>query len=199
MSPEDTVSRLDALAERGAITGYTIEPAPDYLGGSKQVLTYSVYGDQRTGRRNLGRLVRDLGRLGASMVVHSRLGTVASSTGLRRTRELVVVATLPGRGRLRAALELVCELHAADGSRPRLGSWEVPDVRVCGEGGGGGRTVPAFAHTATLGNSTAVVLTLRPEPPLADMTSHPLRVLACWAPYLSESRSGNSRWSASNA
>ena len=175
---------LDALAAGGRITGYTLEPVPAYLSRGDHLLTYSVYGDDRTGRRNLGRLVRDLSRLDASITSHSRTGTVTAGADVRRTRELAVVAGMPGRLSLEAALDLVCELHAAGGSRPRAGSWQLPDVRICGSGNLRHRTVAAFAHELPVGEEAAVVITLDNRPPLAGMRSHPVRVLNCWAPYL---------------
>ena len=184
MSPEFGLTRLDALASCGAITGYTVEPDPAYLSLGQHILTYSVYGDDRAGRRNIARLVRDLAGLGARMDSHLRIGTVSTSAGLQRTRELGLVARLPDDRRLDLALDLVCELHAAGGSRPRAGSWLLPDVRVCGSSAIGSRTVPAFAHEAPVGSASAVVITLDGVAPLPGMRTHPVRVLDCWAPYL---------------
>ncbi len=178
------LDRLDRLAAAGSITGYTVEPAPEYLSQGIPSCTYSVYRDDHLGRRNLARLVSDLIRLGAEIQSHHRTGTVASAGRLRRTREVSVVARLPGGRRLGVALDLICERHSAAGARPRAGSWQIPDVRVCGARADEPGTVAAFAHTRPVAGGCAVVLTLGPQPPLQGMASHPVRLLACWASYL---------------
>ena len=66
---------LDRLTLDRVITGYTVEPDPQYLSAPQPVLSYSVYDFECQGRSNLFRFSSDMGALDASLTFHHTIGS----------------------------------------------------------------------------------------------------------------------------
>jgi len=178
---------LERLVMAGRITGYTVEPDLRYLRGAAPVVTYSMFEHDEASRRNLALAAGELAAMGATVDLVRRAGTWRWNGLVRRSRELTAVCWFRHPGAVERALEALRGRYVAGRPSAVEGSWLVPDVRVSGAEPSG--TIPASAHVMPVGQGeAAVVIGLSPEPPLAGMASHPLRVLPCWADHLSRVR-----------
>ena len=175
-------AQLDDLVSSGRITGYTMEEDPGYLRAQVPTLTYRMYMDGPTSHLNLGAFAAAMGELAMAMKLSRVHGTVAHGGALVRSRQLCLTAEFAGEREIGAAMGVVhARFVAAPTAAP--GSWRFPDVRVTGALPAA--TAAAFAHHWGSGRTTAVALTLDPQPPMKGATPDPVQVLPSWVDYLS--------------
>lgn len=169
---------LERLVAAGAITGYTVESEPRYLTAGVPVLTYSMYRDCPVSMRNLRLLAAELAAAGAHIQLVRRRGRWRWNGLLRRTRETTAVAWFPSERKLRRGVSMVRARYMAGARDSVAGSWELPDLRVCGAHSPD--TIAVSAHLLPIGGIAAVVLDVAVEPPVAGMLTAVVSVLPLW-------------------
>lgn len=179
------IEALDRLTLEGSITGYTVEPEPRYLDGSRPALSYGMYALDRAARSNLRRFAEAMDALGGDISFHRTMGCTLHPAGrVDRSDQLTVVAWFRSRPSLQRAVRLLSRRYVAGSHGAMPGSWHCPDARICGLEEEVPETIPAYAHRLFHGGQALVVLGLTRRPPLPGMTTQTVHLLHPWAGYL---------------